>query len=58
MLALLTLLQRNLSGPIVLLNLLKLRDAADYSEFPDLDPGELITGRAAYAKRIGGGNGL
>jgi hypothetical protein len=42
------LLDRNITGPIVMLNLLRLRDVADYSEHPGLAPGEPISGRAAY----------
>lgn len=46
------LMQRNVVGPIVMLNLLKLRTTADYSDHPELDPGEPISGRAAYAKYV------
>jgi hypothetical protein len=42
------LLDRNITGPIVMLNLLRLRDVADYSEHPGLAPGKPISGRAAY----------
>ncbi|MEO1451315.1 MAG: DUF1330 domain-containing protein [Bacteroidota bacterium] len=35
-------------GKVVMLNLLRFKDNADYTDFPDLDPGEEITGKAAY----------
>lgn len=35
-------------GKIVMLNLLRFREIADYTHFPSLDPGEEITGAAAY----------
>lgn len=37
-------------GPIVMLNLLRFRDVADYSNHPDLAPSEPISGRAAYER--------
>jgi uncharacterized protein (DUF1330 family) len=36
------------SGPIIMLNLLKYREEADYAEHPDLDPGNPISGKKAY----------
>ena len=36
------------SGPIVMLNLLRFRDIADYSAFPELAPPAPISGRRAY----------
>lgn len=39
---------RQIEGPVVMLNLLNFRDAADYSGSPELDPGKPISGRAAY----------
>jgi hypothetical protein len=42
------LVRRNLSGPIVMLNLLRFRDAADYSASPELAPPESISGRQAF----------
>lgn len=39
---------RPIQGPIVMLNLLKFRDVADYSRSPDLAPSGEITGREAY----------
>ncbi|MEL7222428.1 MAG: DUF1330 domain-containing protein [Bacteroidota bacterium] len=35
-------------GPLPMLNLLKLRPIADYSEVPDLAPSDTISGEAAY----------
>lgn len=44
------LFSRNISGEILMLNLLRFRDVADYSEFPELAPNEPISGREAYRK--------
>ena len=41
---------RNIKGEVVMLNLLRFRDIADYADHPDLAPDEPISGRAAYAK--------
>lgn len=41
---------RNITGEVVMLNLLRFREVADYSDFPELAPDEPISGRAAYAK--------
>lgn len=41
---------RNLQGPIVMLNLLRLRETADYSEHPELAPPSPISGRRAYER--------
>ena len=46
------LFMRNLSGPIVMLNLLRFREWADYSDFPDVAPIRPISGRAAYQRYI------
>ncbi|MEM8487352.1 MAG: DUF1330 domain-containing protein [Bacteroidota bacterium] len=46
------LFRRNLQGPIVMLNLLKFRETADYSNFPALAPATPISGADAYAKYI------
>ena len=46
------LLQRNLDGPVAMLNLLNLREVADYSAHPHLDPGHPVSGRAAYEAYI------
>jgi len=43
---------RNIAGEIVMLNLLRFRDVADYSANPELAPSEDISGRAAYQKYI------
>lgn len=42
------LMQRGLTGPVVMLNLLKFRDTADYSATPDLTPDNPITGAEAF----------
>ncbi len=41
---------RNVSGEIVMLNLLRFRDIADYSESPELAPASPISGAEAYQK--------
>ena len=46
------LMQRALSGPVVMLNLLRFREVADYSAFPDLAPEEPISGAEAYNRYI------
>jgi hypothetical protein len=46
------LLDRRIDGPIVMLNLLRLRAVADYSGFPALAPPTPITGRAAYERYV------
>lgn len=38
------------AGPVVMLNLLRFREVADYSASPELAPDEPISGRAAYAR--------
>ncbi len=43
------LLERGIQGPVVMLNLLRFREVADYSEHPHLAPGGEISGEAAYA---------
>ena len=42
------LMQRDLRGPIFMLNLLRFRRVADYSAFPSLAPPEPISGSEAY----------
>lgn len=42
------LMQRGLTGPLTMLNLLRFRAQADYSETPKLAPGKPISGEAAY----------
>lgn len=46
------LFRRNISGEVIMLNLLRFRDVADYSALPDLAPSEPISGREAYQKYI------
>jgi len=43
---------RNISGEVVMLNLLRFRDIADYSANPELMPSEPISGAEAYQKYI------
>lgn len=46
------LFKRGITGKIVMLNLLRFRDVADYSEHPELAPEVPISGAAAYQKYI------
>ena len=46
------LFRRNIPGEVVMLNLLKFREIADYSDFPKLRPEKPISGREAYQKYI------
>ncbi len=46
------LFRQNIIGEVVMLNLLRFREVADYSANPELMPGEAISGRAAYQKYI------
>lgn len=39
---------RGIQGEVVMLNLLRFREVADYSDFPDLEPEEPLSGREAY----------
>jgi hypothetical protein len=43
---------RGLTGSIVMLNLLRFRAVADYSEAPDLAPASPITGEEAYRRYV------
>lgn len=43
---------RNIAGEVVMLNLLRFRDVADYSANPELMPGQPVSGAAAYQKYI------
>jgi len=43
---------RNISGEVVMLNLLRFKETADYSEHPDLAPEAPISGREAFQKYI------
>jgi hypothetical protein len=40
--------ERGIEGPVTMLNLLRFREKADYSAFPQLAPSEPISGSAAY----------
>ena len=42
------LFMRNITGEVVMLNLLRFREVADYSANPELAPNEPISGREAY----------
>lgn len=44
--------KRNITGPVVMLNLLRFREIADYSANPELDPGKSISGAEAFQKYI------
>lgn len=46
------LFSRNIKGEIVMLNLLRFREVADYAAFPDLAPEQPISGRAAFQRYI------
>ena len=46
------LFSRNIPGEVVMLNLLRFREIADYSENPELKPEDEISGREAYQKYI------
>ncbi|MCB9569516.1 MAG: DUF1330 domain-containing protein [Myxococcales bacterium] len=43
-------LRRGLEGPVVMLNLLRFREVADYSEHPTLAPDAPISGAEAYQR--------
>jgi hypothetical protein len=43
-------LMRGNSGPVVMLNLLRFRDQADYSAHPELAPAQPISGAEAYRR--------
>jgi hypothetical protein len=42
------LMRRNISGEVVMLNMLRLRETADYSDSPDLAPLNPISGKEAF----------
>lgn len=44
--------RRAITGPVVMLNLLRFRDMADYSAFPELAPSKPISGAAAFDRYI------
>lgn len=45
-------IQRGIEGPVVMLNLLRFREVADYTDAPDLAPDTPISGREAYTRYI------
>jgi hypothetical protein len=47
-----TFVSRQIDGEVVMLNLLRFRERADYSEFPQLAPEMPISGAAAYHRYI------
>ena len=46
------LFSRNIAGELVMLNLLRLKDVADYTAHPELAPESPISGREAFQKYI------
>lgn len=46
------LMMRGITGPVVMLNLLRFRDVADYSLAPELAPPEPISGADAFQRYI------
>jgi len=44
------LFSRQIKGEMIMLNMLRFRDVADYSDFPELAPDEPISGQEAYQK--------
>lgn len=50
--AAIALIRRGIVGEVVMLNLLRFRDWADYSEHPELAPAEPISGAAAFDRYI------
>jgi len=46
------LFQRGIDGPVLMLNLLRFRERADYSESPELAPPQPISGREAYDRYV------
>lgn len=43
-----TFFKKNLQGPVTMLNMLRFKEVADYSQFPHLAPKNPISGRDAY----------
>lgn len=41
-------IMRGISGPVVMLNLLRFREIADYSAFPELKPASPVSGSEAF----------
>ena len=50
--AAMTLFSSGIEGEIQMLNLLRFREDADYTDFPEIKPNEKTTGRTAYQKYI------
>ncbi len=48
------LFRRQINGEVVMLNLLRFRSVADYTDFPDLAPAEEVSGRDAYQEYMKG----
>ncbi len=46
------LFKRNIEGEVIMLNLLRLRETADYSNNPELAPASPISGKEAFQKYI------
>lgn len=46
------LMKRKIKGPVVMLNMLKFRDVADYSAFPEIEPERPLSGREAFQRYI------
>jgi uncharacterized protein (DUF1330 family) len=46
------LFSRNISGEVIMLNLLRFKEVADYSVTPELAPDQPISGREAFQKYI------
>ncbi len=46
------LFKRNIAGEVIMLNLLRLRETADYSKNPELSPASPISGKEAFQKYI------
>jgi hypothetical protein len=46
------LFSRGISGEVVMLNLLRFKEVADYSGYPDLTPAHTISGQEAFQKYI------
>lgn len=46
------LLTRKISGPVVMLNLVRFRPIADYSQHPEQAPAQPITGQQAFQRYI------
>lgn len=46
------LFRRNITGEVVMLNLLRFREVADYSDYPELKPEQPISGAEAFQRYI------